>query len=299
MDFCYIEPNAAGRVFMDFSVNWHKNRYIWAYGAAILLHALLFFVQIPAQRAVLSPAPAPAEPPLIFEFVDVPEAAPNEEKPEPTPLLAARNQISRDQQSEALPQSHLPASAGISQAKEAFETVAGQRAAEASPSQMPSERAADVREQRFNFGDVLRTSAEQVQQQREQAIFGRSGAPRPSVAMDNSNSRALEQGGLQLSTYAWNFAPYMAYLKQHIGNHIFLPRAFDLGLIDGTTQVRFRILRDGTLDGLEVLGHKGNVMLRDTSTKAVSLAAQYKPLPVDFPDAYLDVIGTFEYIILR
>ena len=282
---------------MNFSVNWHKNRYFWAYGTAIVFHALLFFVQAPLNRAVLAPAPELAEPPLIFEFVDVPEVS--DQKPEHTPLLAAHNQISRDHQPENLAESHLPASAGISQAKEAFETVAGKRAAQASPSQMPSERAADVREQRFDFGDVLRTSAEQVQQQREQAIFGRSGAPRPSVAMDNPNSRALEQGGLQLSTYAWHFAPYMAYLKQHIGNHIYLPRAFDLGLIDGVTQVRFRILRDGTLDGLEVLGHKGSVMLRDTSTKAVSLAAQYRPLPADFPDAYLDVVGTFEYIIMR
>ena len=123
--------------------------------------------------------------------------------------------------------------------------------------------------------------------------------PQPRIDMDNRKTRALERGGLQLSTYAWDFAPYLSYLKRHIDRHIYPPRAFQLGIIDGMTQVKFRIWRDGRLEGPELIDYEGHNLLRDTSLKAVELSAPFKALPPDFPDEYLDIVGTFEYLIFR
>ena len=151
----------------------------------------------------------------------------------------------------------------------------------------------------FNFADVLLKDPAEAQREREKAVLGRAALPQRQVQMNSSQTRALERGGLQLSTYAWNFAPYLSYLKQHIGGHIFPPRAFGLGLLEGNTRVRFRIGRDGRLEGPEMIEFEGSPMLRDTSVKAVELSAPFKPLPSDFPDDYLEIVGSFEYLIMR
>ena len=123
--------------------------------------------------------------------------------------------------------------------------------------------------------------------------------PQVRIDMDNSKTRALErgEGGLQLSTYAWDWAPYMQYLKRHIDRHIYPPRLFELGMIDGTTVVKFRIWRNGQLEGPELLDYEGSELLLKTSLKAVELSAPFKALPPDFPDEYLEIVGTFEYLI--
>jgi len=138
-----------------------------------------------------------------------------------------------------------------------------------------------------------------VQRQREKAVLGRASPPEGEAATRNLETRALERGGLQLSTYAWDYAPYLAYLKRHIQDHIFPPRLFDLGMIDGKTRVRFRIMPDGRMQAFGMLGYEGSALLKDTSVKAVELSAPFRPLPLDFPDAFLGIVGTFEYIILR
>ena len=121
-----------------------------------------------------------------------------------------------------------------------------------------------------------------------------------AVLKDAIPRTALPIGGLQLSTYDWEYAPYLAYLKSHIGAHIYPPAAFtDLGLIDGETVVRFKIYKDGSLKDLEALKHQGSPLLRDTSVRAVKLSAVFKPLPPDFPDPYLEVTGIFEYVVFR
>jgi hypothetical protein len=63
------------------------------------------------------------------------------------------------------------------------------------------------------------------------------------------------------------------------------------------TRVKFRIWRDGRLEGPELIDYEGSDLLRDTSLEAVKLSADFKPLPPDFPDEYLDITGTFEYLI--
>jgi len=294
---------------MEFPINWLKNRYVRAYGAAVLLHVLLFALQTPIKQAWMAPPAVPEsepeQPSLVYEFVDVPPSEQPNLRPEQTPLLSDADRLSRDRQDALLPEGHLAYSDGVSVSKEAFETVPGQRRSDVAEAQERASEGSEMAsrqeqsQEAFDFSEVLHQDPLDVQRQREQAVLGRVSLPEMRVANQNLETRALERGGLQLSTYAWDYAPYMAYLKRHIQDHIFPPRLFDLGLIEGKTRVKFRIMRDGRLEGFEMLGFDGSPLLKSTSVKAVELSAPFRSLPTDFPDAYLEIIGTFEYIILR
>ena len=269
-----------------------NNPYLWAYTAAILLHILFLLLENPLWRAaIIAPQveQIPVSPPLTFEFVDVPQNR-DDTPPEETPLLAERDNIARDQQTDPLPESHLPFSDGISRAKNIAVPAQGKRETQS------TDRSSETTDNPINFVEMLQKNADEARKERERTVLGGE-LPQSRIEMDNSKTRALERGGLQLSTYAWNFAPYMQYLKRHIDRHIYPPRAFELGMIDGMTRVKFRIWRDGRLEGPELIDYEGSELLRDTSLEAVKLSADFKPLPPDFPDEYLDITGTFEYLI--
>lgn len=272
-----------------------NNPYLWAYTAAILLHILFMLIENPLWRAaIIAPQPEkiPESPPLTFEFVDVPQNR-DDAPPEETTLLAERDNISRDQQTAPLPESHLPFSDGISRAKNIATPAQGK-----SRSETPgAERTQETTDNPFSFKDELQKNPEEAQKERERAVLGGEVLPQVRIDIDNRKTRALERGGLQLSTYAWDYAPYMKYLQRHIDRHIYPPRAFELGMIDGMTRVKFRIWRNGRLEGPELIDYKGHDLLRDTSLKAVELSAPFKALPPDFPDEYLEIVGTFEYLI--
>ena len=271
-----------------------NNPYLWAYTAAILLHILFLLVENPLWRAAIIVPQAkkmPASPPLTFEFVDVPQNR-DDAPPEETSLLAERDNISRDQQTDPLPESHLPFSDGISRAKNIEASAPGRPRSQT----QSTDRLSETADNSFSFAEELQKNPEEARKERERAVLGGE-LPQSRIDMDNSKTRALERGGLQLSTYAWNFAPYMQYLKRHIDRHIYPPRAFELGMIDGMTRVKFRIWRDGRLEGPELLDYEGSDLLLKTSLKAVELSAPFKALPPDFPDEYLEIVGTFEYLI--
>ena len=286
---------------MALSFKQIKNPYFWAYTAAILFHMLLLVLEKPLSQAFFVPSPTdpPVSTPLTFEFVDVPPARETEVPAQETPLVAERNQTSRDDQSEPLPESHLTFADGLSRAKEVLDVPQSDQQPKAESEHQSESKEIEQIDPDFSFSDILQKTPDEANKEREKSVLGGAKLPKQRVKMDNLQTRALERGGLQLSTYAWNFAPYLAYLKRHIGSNIYPPRAFDLGLIDGTTRVKLRIWRNGKLDGPELIDFEGNVMLRDTSIKAVELSAPFKSLPPDFPDDYLDIVGTFEYLILR
>ncbi len=279
-----------------------KNPYLWAYAAAILVHILILLLENPLWRfSVIAPEAEeiPVPPPLMFEFVDVPKNR-DDARPEETPLIAEGDRRSRDRQTAPLPESHLPFSDGITRAKDIAASTRGHARSEARDADRASdtEAADNLYDPQFSFADVLQKSPDEARKERERAVLGAEVLPQPRVQMDNRKTRARQRGGLQLSTYNWQFAPYLSYLKRHIDRHIFLPRAFYLGLIEGTTTVKFRIWRDGRLEGPELVDYEGSDMLRETSLKAVELSAPFKALPPDFPDEYLEIVGAFEYIIL-
>ncbi|MGH7495653.1 MAG: hypothetical protein ACREOO_25105 [bacterium] len=129
---------------------------------------------------------------------------------------------------------------------------------------------------------------------------GQSPGTRFEAGLDQRTSRAPELGSFSLNTYAWNYAPYLLWLKKRIQSNIYPPPAFThMGLISGQTRLRFRILRDGTLQGLELLEYNGHMSLMQTSMRAVEVSIPFKKLPEDFPEDYLEITAQFEYSVFR
>ena len=287
------------------------NRYALTYAAAVVLHLLFFQLYVPIKGIVVGENSAQAQDeaqPMSFEFVDLPNDSPSELPPAKTPLLAERSSVSRDKRDLELPESHLPFSEGEVASKEDMWTLIGQQGdggMEGNESHS-KERPAQAKQETpsfknfdnaTDFASIIRQGKEAAN--RQEAMFGTPTIP-TSLQLNNRESRALERGVLQLSTYDWEFAPYLAYLKAHIGSHINPPAAFtQYGLIEGQTRVRFKIMRDGTLRDLAVLGYKGSRELRDTSTRAVDYSADFRPLPTHFPEEYLEITAFFDYVIRR
>lgn len=118
--------------------------------------------------------------------------------------------------------------------------------------------------------------------------------------LQNSDSRAPELGSFSLNTYAWDYAPYLLWLKDRVQRNIYPPPAFtQMGIISGRTILRFRITRDGVLQNLTLLGYEGHKSLMETSLRAIQVSAPFRNLPKDFPEPYLEVTAQFEYTVYR
>jgi outer membrane biosynthesis protein TonB len=123
-------------------------------------------------------------------------------------------------------------------------------------------------------------------------------------SMDNiweqKNFSADELGQLSLSTYAWEWAPYINALKQKLGRVWFAPPAYYmLGIIYGYTKIRFMISRRGVLLSYEVLEHQGHESLQISSVNAIKSLFPFKPLPQNFPEETLTITAILVYPNLR
>jgi hypothetical protein len=129
------------------------------------------------------------------------------------------------------------------------------------------------------------------------------GTPGPAgfsddASWNNRESSADDLGGVSLSTYAWDFAPYVFYLKKRIREHIYPPPAFyQIGAISGESVLRFRIYPDGSMSDLSVLNYTGHKALVETSVNAVRASSPFRPLPQDFSEPYLELVWTFIYSV--
>ena len=111
---------------------------------------------------------------------------------------------------------------------------------------------------------------------------------------------ADQLGNITLSTYAWEWAPYINALKRKLHSVWFAPVAYyRLGLIYGHTDIRFSISRDGKLLHYEVLEHQGHESLEQSSVNAIQSVFPFKSLPASFPEQQLTITARLIYPNLR
>jgi hypothetical protein len=111
----------------------------------------------------------------------------------------------------------------------------------------------------------------------QQLEQGRIGA---NVALD---------GDFTLSTYEWNFAPWMRRFANDLHRGWIAPYAYRLGIISGHTKILLVVERDGRPSRMEVLEENGHESLHTASIAALQAFAPYAPLPPDFPDDRLEI----------
>ncbi|KAA3609786.1 MAG: hypothetical protein D8M58_08930 [Calditrichaeota bacterium] len=138
--------------------------------------------------------------------------------------------------------------------------------------------------------------------------FDKEGVQQQSQSASNGLNQRLRQkefsveevGALSLSTYAWEWAPYVRKLKEKHLSVWFAPPAYSrLGIIHGTTKIIFEISKDGKLIEAKVIGHKGHESLEVASLASVKAIFPFLPLPKDFPDETLVITATLVYPDLK
>ncbi len=236
-------------------------------------------------------------PPLVFTLAETPESARREKPPENAEHVSDKNAVAQNPEA---PQ-NLPTGKSFAEGLSPNATAAPQPPANAV---QPEPATADnsSREEAASAEEGMR-AARISSNFRRDFLTGsqRSTPPQFSEAgRENQQSRAPEIGGFSLNTYEWDFAPYMLWLQKQVQRNIYPPPAFThMGIISGRTMLRFRINRDGTLLGMELLGYDGHKSLMETSVRAVQLSAPFRELPKDFPEEYLEVTGHFEYTVRK
>jgi protein TonB len=66
--------------------------------------------------------------------------------------------------------------------------------------------------------------------------------------------------------------------------------------VPGTTVMKFTVMRDGTLQAVQVERTSGVIVLDSAADRAVRLTARLAPLPAQFPNPSLTVHMRFEYV---
>jgi outer membrane biosynthesis protein TonB len=281
---------------------WIKKHPIGlAIAISILLHVvLLLLFGFSRQWMILQAAvatPQQESDPIVFDLTESPDEL--SEKPKDAKHISDRDFSARNPSAPA----HLPIGETFSQgdlARGEFPTLRGsnqpqsatQRSASAQQKSPPqkNEGAGNLPSQEFRRELLVNNKQAATNGQPEPAL------QRP--VYDNRLSRAPELGSFAINTYAWDYAPYLLWLKRRIEQNIYPPPAFTkMGMISGQTQLRFRIYPDGRLEALEVLQTVGHKSLMETSVKAVELSVPLKPLPADFPEPYLEITALFEYLV--
>ncbi len=136
---------------------------------------------------------------------------------------------------------------------------------------------------------------------------GSQGDQPQSIESEGSN-QMMEQkrfsvediGAITLSTYQWEWAPYINAMKNKLERVWYAPTAYyKLGLIHGYTIIRYTIDRSGNIIDMEVLHHQGHNSLEVSSVSAVKALFPFLPLPENFPEETLTITVKLIYPNLR
>jgi len=292
-----------------------KNNFSLAFIASVLLHLILLFFYGPVKEIliitpdeVLAANPEDEEKRIEFELVETPADAPTDQIPDKTNLLSDKNSIARDEYTGQDKAEGNPYSQGQTE----YKIFAGAQVPPSQPELPVPNPDTDLKDEKSAKESVdeelealLRSEPTTFAKQFSRSVLlgGTQVNPSPIIpqSSDDATYRNLEfsskdLGGVTLNTYAWEFAPYILEMKRKLRQNIYPPPAFmRLGLIQGETILRFKVMPNGEMQDLETLGHNGHPSLKETSLNAVKNSSPFKTLPGGFPEKYLELTWKFIY----
>ncbi|MBN1466040.1 energy transducer TonB [candidate division KSB1 bacterium] len=295
---------------------------------AIHLLTLLLYKPLAGISGLIDLAKAEVQPeePLTFELVDpyqqpqelveTPEEARLDAPPDDAQFLSDKNARAQDMLDNPNMPEGLSFSEGISDYKIFAGGAAGdpeysqEQAQQDQPGETDRGENAEVQEGEqdpYQAGDVPIWSQALAARRQKFSKEVLRGASNPGSTLsspfsddanwDNQQSSADLLGGISLSTYEWEYAPYILYMKRRLGEHWYPPAAYyRMGAVSGEVYIQIVLRRDGTLQHVQVLGNKGHDSLVEPCLNAVRASAPFKPLPEHFPDARLELNWTFIYL---
>ncbi|MFH2012564.1 MAG: energy transducer TonB [Pseudomonadota bacterium] len=112
---------------------------------------------------------------------------------------------------------------------------------------------------------------------------------------DNTPTYFKREDTITLDTRDPKYFPYSAKIKRKIELVWEYPSEAREEEIKGKLTLKFSILRNGELEGLQLIQSSGFPVLDNGAFNAVKLAAPYYPIPQTMEINKLNVIATFEY----
>jgi outer membrane biosynthesis protein TonB len=276
--------------------------------ASILLHVLLFIfweaaIYLKIFEVNITPESPPETAPIVFdlqperprEVIETPDDARTVEKQKKADFLSDKNALARNQEPITDKKIGEAFSRGVIESHDLPPTQGPTGGRQVLPERQKKDQAKQTDE--LSIEDSAKEIIKEYVEKQQNFVPPGVKERIPGVTHDNPETMAMESGGLSFNTYDWNFAPYMLALKKRIGRNIYPPPAFTrLGLINGTTLLRFKIYPDGQMKDLEIMGYEGHKSLMQTSNTAIEISAPFPSLPADFPESFLEVTCRFSYI---
>ena len=153
----------------------------------------------------------------------------------------------------------------------------------------------DEQQEQPDLEDWWGGQAPSVLKEGRQGAVGDRGFEFDQKSMGDLGAGVAIDGEFSLSTYQWDYAPWIKHFSNQLHRHWKAPYAYYLGLLDGRTRLRMVVEKDGRLSSLEVLETEGHQSLHDASQAALKAFAPYAPLPQDFPEPNLVIILSLHY----
>ncbi len=249
----------------------------------MLFHVLLILAWVAAESVIERERrgkTAREDERFVFEVVETPDYAPDEEPESPTVLVSDKSTRAADTDPRADRSRDIPYSPGDVALESAGRTDGDEAAPgdEGRREPPPSDMAAlDIVPE--GDGD------------------GRYPISAGSREFKNLVSSLSRRGGVSFNTYEWDFAPYMLAMKRKVERNLHPPYAFThMGIVSGINILHFTVLRDGTVRDLTILASDTHSSLDRTSVRAIQLSMPFMPLPDDFPEDALEVTAQFSYV---
>lgn len=104
---------------------------------------------------------------------------------------------------------------------------------------------------------------------------------------------------ISLSTYAWDWYPYIQKMKEKMYQFWAVPPAYRLGLIYGATKIRVSISQSGKMIFYKMVRHQGSKALQKSSENVILAIFDLPPLPQGFPDPELGLTLILTYPRLK
>lgn len=282
---------------------------------SILLHLLLLLVPVEMfvadmQKALAQQDQLPEK--MTFIFVETPENAVESPVEQVTPFISDKNLAASNLEAPEDLTEGMPYQEGVSDLAAMMPEpdpgrLSGVEQADqsAEESQESSEQTlSDLESRRQSLGELrdLEAMSRLAPRKKEKPLLRSEGQEEqgtPPVPVtprfDSRLKRAPVGSDFRLSTYNWNWAPYLKELKKRIESNIYPPPAFYMGLAHGRTFLQFKIMPDGSIENFELLGYSGHESLKNTSVNAINASVPFLPLPSDFPEDYLGLTVGFFY----
>jgi len=266
-----------------------KNLRTFTLGASVILHLLILLIfQIKPDIFVPDKAELmkKQEDRLVFELVETPENIKQELPDAESNLVSDKNTRAADLIDNENPTSNIPFRHGNFRFPEFPQSDYDLSENTKPQHDSPADILKDLQKNEKTFMETFQANREMTESRNSDMNF------------ENLKSEVMNQGGMSLNTYQWEFAPYLLEMKRKVKSHNNPPFAFThLGAINGDILLRFKVMQDGSVKDLEILASNAHYSLESTSTRAIQFSNPFKPLPSNFPKEYLEITALFSYIL--